>query len=157
MELFKWDNLQRVLADYGKSVAEQYKNNLTPAKTTGKLVSSVDTIVEVGENKIAVKIRLEDYWKYIEYGTVPFWPPQGVIMKWIERKPVIPRPMKNGKLPTPKQLTFLIRRSISKYGIEPKHYLNNAQASLYDEWAERIREAIRQDVKESLVFLNYSV
>ena len=70
-----------------------------------------------------IYLQLEDYWKYLEYGTKPHFPPVEKIAEWIRIKPVLPRPNAKGKLPTQKQLAFLIARSISKKGTKPTHTL----------------------------------
>ena len=70
-----------------------------------------------------IYLSLEDYWKYLEYGTKPHFPPVEKIAEWIRIKPVLPRPNAKGKLPTQKQLAFLIARSISIKGTKPTHTL----------------------------------
>lgn len=70
-----------------------------------------------------IYLQLEDYWKYLEYGTKPHFPPVEKIAEWIRIKPVLPRPNEKGKLPTQKQLAFMIARSISIKGTKPTHTL----------------------------------
>ena len=70
-----------------------------------------------------IYLQLEDYWKYLENGTKPHFPPVEKIAEWIRIKPVLPRPNAKGKLPTQKQLAFLIARSISIKGTKPTHTL----------------------------------
>lgn len=70
-----------------------------------------------------IYLQLEDYWKYLENGTKPHFPPIEKIAEWIRIKPVLPRPNAKGKLPTQKQLAFLIARSISVKGTKPTHTL----------------------------------
>ena len=70
-----------------------------------------------------IYLQLEDYWKYLENGTKPHFPPVDKIAEWIRIKPVLPRPNAKGKLPTQKQLAFLIARSISVKGTKPTHTL----------------------------------
>ena len=70
-----------------------------------------------------IYLQLEDYWKYLENGTKPHFPPVDKIAEWIRIKPVLPRPNAKGKLPTQKQLAFLIARSISKKGTKTTHTL----------------------------------
>lgn len=70
-----------------------------------------------------IYLQLEDYWKYLEYGTKPHFPPVEKIAEWIRIKPVLPRPNTKGKLPTQKQLAFMIARKISREGTKPTHTL----------------------------------
>ena len=70
-----------------------------------------------------IYLSLEDYWKYLENGTKPHFPPIDKIAEWIRIKPVLPRPNAKGKLPTQNQLAFMIARSISIKGTKPTHTL----------------------------------
>ena len=73
---------------------------------------------------VVISIQLEDYWQYVENGRkAGKYPPINAIKNWISVKPVLPRPLKSGKLPTANQLAFLIARKISKVGIKPKPFL----------------------------------
>jgi hypothetical protein len=91
-------------------------------------------------------MRLMDYWRYIEMDTVPHWPPRDAILKWIQVKPVLPRPMKNGKLPTPEQLAFLISRKIAVFGTTGIPDLTDSVEDMDRQFAERIAAALAQDV-----------
>jgi hypothetical protein len=48
---------------------------------------------------LTISLNLQDYWKYVEDGTRPHFPPIEDILQWIKVKPVLPRKRK-GKLPT---------------------------------------------------------
>ena len=66
-----------------------------------------------------ITITLPEYAAYLNDGTKPHWPPVDKIREWIKVKPVLPRPGRNGKLPSTKQLAYLIGRKISKVGTKP--------------------------------------
>lgn len=112
-----------------KSITDNFvvelKNKLkaNDSYASGDLVNSIRGIVKQNGKYIVISIQLEDYWKYIENGTKPHFPPVDAIKKWISVKPVLPRPLKSGKLPTDNQLAYLIGRKISKVGTKAKPFL----------------------------------
>ena len=96
-----------------------------------------------------IYLSLEDYWKYLEYGTKPHFPPVDKIAEWIRIKPVLPRPNAKGKLPTQKQLAFLIARSISVKGTKPTHTL---QQTINDfQLSKKVKKLFMDAVKKQLV------
>lgn len=103
----------------------ELKNKLTANGTnaSNELKNSIRGIVQQNGKYIVVAIELNDYWKFIEYGTKPHFPPLSAIKKWISVKPVLPRPLPSGKLPTANQLSYLIARKISKVGTKPQPFL----------------------------------
>ena len=82
------------------------------------------------------------------------FPPLDVIKQWIQIKPVIPN-IRNGKLPTLDQLTFLISRSIARNGIPPKNYL--ASTLMEFEYDPQFYEAINKDIERNvdLIFKDF--
>ena len=68
-------------------------------------------------------------------------------MKWIEVKPVIPRPGANGRIPTPKQLAFLIGRKISQEGTTGTHDLAQTMEEILPWWREQISQALGHDME----------
>ena len=90
---------------------------------------------------------MADYWKYIENGRNPGkFPPTSKILEWIMVKPVIPRPDQNGKLPTPKQLAYLIGRKIANEGYEGSHDLQRANDTILEKYQNKIVAALSQDL-----------
>ena len=118
-----FDNVRKVLNEFGKLLVDTYRDKLTNEKVNASktLFNSISYIVEGNGTNFVVKLKLEDYYKYVENGRkAGKFPPINKIEKWVEIKPVIPRPMANGKLPTTKQLAFLISRKIALEGIKPR-------------------------------------
>lgn len=103
----------------------ELKNKLTANNTnaSNELKNSIRGIVQQNGKYIVVAIDIEDYWRFIEYGTKPHFPPINAIKKWISVKPVLPKPLPSGKLPTANQLSYLIARKISKVGTKPQPFL----------------------------------
>ena len=140
------------------SFVNELKNRLAENKTnaTGDLSNSIKGLVKYDGKYLTVSIRLSEYWRYIEYGTNPHFPPVDKIREWIRVKPVLPRPLASGKLPTENQLAFLIGRKISKFGTKPKPFLNNTKeefdlvGKVYNATLELITKQLEQEINEEL-------
>lgn len=149
-ELFGTPHLTQVLEELGREVAEQYKNNLREsghATRPDHLINSITTSVVVDDKAYKVVMQLNEYWKYLENGTEPHWPPVDAIRSWISYKPVLPRPGRDGRLPTPNQLAFLIGRKIAREGTTGTHDFEKARDETVARWESRIREALVEDVR----------
>lgn len=161
-EIFGTPHLTQVLEELGREVAEQYKNNLREsghATRPDHLINSITTAVVVDDKAYRVTMQLNDYWKYLENGTAPHWPPMDAIRSWIQYKPVLPRPGKDGRIPSPNQLAFLIGRAMA--GLSPNqanlknphggttgtHDFEEARDETVARWEQRIREALVEDVR----------
>lgn len=145
----EWRNLKEALETYGQVLEEQYREQIasTGAFASGKLFDSVHHIVTVDDHTIDLSLSLEDYWKYVEEGRGPGkFPPLDKIEEWIRIKPVAPYPDSQGRVPSNKQLAFLIGRKIAEEGTEGRHLLDNAIESTQD-WMEIIEQAISKDIE----------
>ena len=125
-------NIQRVLETLGDQIIDVYRRKLYEggSNASGLLGNSLSCIVKTEDGVYDLYISLQDYWKYVEYDTKPHFPPPQALLKWIEVKPVIPRPGKNGRIPTPKQLAFLIGRHINTFGTTGTHDLQQTKDDL---------------------------
>ena len=115
---------------------------------SGALAESMRTIrveVEAGGQTIAIVADLADYWKYLEHGTPPHWPPIDAIRRLIEIKPLIPRPGRYGRIPTPPPLAFLISRKIAEVGTPATNLLQTTKDNVIPLYEARIREALTED------------
>lgn len=145
----KYPNLTRVLNDFGKFLVDEYKDNLilNDKNASNDLYNSVSYAIKKGNNEFNVTIELNHYWKHIENGRrAGKFPPISAIEKWIKVKPVLPRPY-NGKLPTTKQLAYLIARKIALDGIKPQPLLQQSLNDVMDVMMEFIQEAIYKDIE----------
>ena len=149
MELINLNNVMAVLEEYGQAVRNLYQDNLIRSDriASGDLLNSVDYMVEVNGQAYEVKLRLEDYWKWVEDDTRPHWPPMNKILEWIKAKPVIPRPDANGIKPTQRQLAYLIGRKISEVGTEGSHDLQNAIDTINAQYKDKLVYALSQDME----------
>lgn len=150
----QFEHLKAVLERYAIDVKDKYQQNLASddATASGVLINSVKYILDFRENMFEVSLSLAEYWKYVEYGRRAGgkFPPPSAIRKWIEVKPILPRPMKNGKLPTLNQLTYLISRKIAEKGIRPRGILEKSLEEINREYEEKISEALTQDLTDAM-------
>lgn len=147
----EFNNLRSVLLDYAIALQNKYKDNLllSDRVATGELVKSVQYKLDFKDKEFIIYLELEDYYKYVENGTKPHFPPVNAILNWIKAKPVLPTPI-NGKLPTPNQLAYLIGRKISIEGTEGSHDLEKSSKTISEEYEELILEALEKDINEDL-------
>ena len=148
----EFNNLRSVLLDYAIALQNKYKDNLllSDRVATGELVKSVQYKLDFKDKEFIIYLELEDYYKYVENGTKPHFPPVNKLLEWIKAKPILPTPMKNGKLPTPNQLAYLIGRKISEVGTEGSHDLEKSSKTISEEYEELILEALEKDINEDL-------
>lgn len=160
MELINLDNVMQVLEEYAQEVRNRYQDNLIlhDRIASGDLLNSVEYQVIQDGQVYEVQLRLQDYWKYVEEGVRgdrnpsspyqnPGWKAYPFILKWIDVKPVLPRPLENGKLPTPKQLAFLITRSIVEHGTEGSQDLEESLLDVNYRYREKLVYALHQDME----------
>ena len=161
MELLDLTELQKVLQDFATDIRDRYRDVLANNDhiASRKLVDSIKTQVVVGDNAYEVTMTLEGYWKYVEEDTPPHWPPRDAILKWIEVKPIIPRPDDNGRIPSPKQLAFLIGRAMAgkspnqeklknpNGGTTGTHDLARTKEDILPWWREQISIALGHDME----------
>ncbi|MBQ2007676.1 MAG: hypothetical protein II236_03265 [Alistipes sp.] len=152
-----FENLRKVLEEYGQHAETLYKYNIALAgkNASRTLANNTKYFVKSEGVTFSVGLRLEEYWKYVEYGRKPGkFPPPSAILKWIEVKPVIPRPDDKGRIPKPKTLAFLIGRKIATEGIKPTPVLQTTVEELNNTFLERIREALKQDIGDALAIIS---
>lgn len=144
------DNLLRVLNLLAKDVEENYKEHLAQSgryTTEYALIDSVRTEVKVADVGYEVTMTLNDYWKYVEYDTKPHFPPPDAILRWIQIKPILPRPDELGRTPSENQLAFLIGRKIAREGTEGSHDLQITKDNVIPWYREQLSQALGRDVE----------
>lgn len=109
----------------------------------------------------SVDFVLPDYWEYAEYGRGPTINHNGpgdvrmAIEKWVEIKKLVPRPGKNGKIPTTQQLVFAITKKIHKEGFEGKHLFEKTlddpkTDALVDSLVDAITAEFEKEIEKEL-------
>lgn len=152
-DLIKFNHLEQVLKEYGQAVEDMYRDRLKKDDkvASGELIDKLRFIYHHQGNKWEISLYLKDYWYYVEHGRNPGkFPPVDKILEWIDIKPILPYPDKNGKLPTPNQLAYLIGRKIATEGIEAGNQLQETLDELNDRYMLKIEYALTEDLDESV-------
>lgn len=150
-------NVERVLDEFGREYVALLKRKLEAdgRKASGKLIESLRTEIRAAGNSISVWLFSEDYLKYVDFGRRSGkYPPKEAIEEWVHDKGITPYPDKNGKLPTEKQLVYLIQRAIGEngtikdLGYTGGGYTDSVIEELYPKYAPRLQEALQMDFAE---------
>ena len=148
----------QAIDEFGRLIVDNYKAELEACGyQDGQLYRTLNYSVSTGTGGWVISVSLEQYWKYIEAGrrAGAKMPPLDVIEKWINVRHIIPHSMtlKSGKtvIPSVKQLSFLIARSIGRRGIAPKPLFQNSFEAAKKQFIQVIKDAITQDIKENLI------
>lgn len=147
-----FNNLQQVLDDFTKDVAETYKSLLLRdgKNATGELISSIKPMTpELVDGTFECSLSLAPHWKYVENGRkAGKFPPIDNILEWAKAKPQLARPNRlDRKELAPRQLAFLVARKIAAKGIQPGNQLEEAMDIVYTRWKDRIDAAITADIE----------
>ena len=150
-----FNNLQQILDDFTKDVAETYRSLLLRdgKNATGSLISSIKPMTpELVDGTFECSLSLAPHWKYVENGRRPGkFPPIENILEWVKAKPELARPNRlDRKELAPKQLAFLVARKIATKGIQPGNQLEEAMDIVYARWKDRIDAAITADIESIL-------
>ena len=157
MTVNDFKHTMKALNDFGQKIVDNYKAELEACNyQDGQLYRTLSYSVKMDNSSWLISISLEEYWRYIEYGRKPGkMPPVSAIENWIKVKQIIPHSMtlKSGKtvIPSVKQLSFLIARSIGQRGIQPRPFFKQSFEDAKREFLHIIEEAIIADIKESLI------
>ena len=129
---------------------ERYKNEVLNSghKASGELVNTARYLTKWDGKYFELYFQLEDYWKYLENGTKPHFPPIDKIEQWVRVKPVVPKSV-DGKIPTTRQLAFLIAREISKNGTKATKLLQSTLDGA-DDLINRLAEAFEKQLEEEI-------
>lgn len=151
-----WENTYKVLEDYGVKLRNLYQDKLIVGNkiATGDLLNTCEYLIEKDNMCIQLSLQLEDYWKWVENGrSAGKFPPIDKIREWIRIKPIIPYEGKDGRLPTEKQLAFLISRKIAEQGIEAGNQLRDSISELKVDLDKAIEDAVSKDIQENLTII----
>ena len=147
-----WEKTYEVLKEYAielrNTLQDSYINDDRIA--TGDLLNSVEYIIEKDDRQIEVSLQLKEWWKYVEEDTKPHFPPPDAMLNYIKAKPILPKPDRNGKLPTPNQLAYLIGRKISEVGTTGTHNVRDTVRLINERYEEKIGQAISEDINKEL-------
>lgn len=140
----KWTNLTNTMEDYRKFLEIATKDNTKHYE----LSNNIKFNLQVNDTVFEIEFQAPEYWKYTNYGRSPGkFPPFDKIEDWIVRRKITPYPTKSGKIPTRKQLTYLISRKIAREGFKGSGFLEKSLSEQQDYWEDRIKEAIGEDIE----------
>ena len=135
-------------------IAQVYRDKMSNAgyDPNGELMKFT-WVAEYNGNLFELHFNLPDYQQYAENGRRPGrFPPPDAILKWIQVKRLVPRPGRDGKLPSTNQLVYLISRKIATKGTEGKHLfqqtINGADDlidSIVNEFIKQLQEEINKE------------
>ena len=140
----KWTNLTAVMEEYRKFLEIATKDNTKHYE----LSNNIKFNLQVNDTVFEIEFQAPSYWRYANYGRSPGkFPPPDKIEDWIIRRKITPYPTKSGKIPTRKQLTYLISRKIAREGFKGSGFLEKSLSEQQDYWEDRIKEAIGEDIE----------
>lgn len=148
--MIEFKHLQKVMEEYAMYLLNATKSNLPD---TYRIKSALSFTFEIDGNFYNIIFKAPDYFYYVENGRKPGkCPPISAIEKWIEVKKITPYPTAKGKLPSKKQLAFLISRSIGRDGTKatPTFALSRALDTDKSYWEDKIDQAVMEDVSENV-------
>lgn len=106
-----------------EQIAQVYRDKMNNAgyDPNGELMKFT-WVTEYNGNLFELYFNLPDYYIFAENGRRPGkFPPPNAILKWVQFKRLVPRPGRDGKVPSTNQLVYLISRKIATKGTEGQH------------------------------------
>lgn len=144
----EWNNLTNTMEDYRKFLEEVTKDNIKHYELSKK----ISFTLKINDTVFEIEFNAPEYWKYANYGRGPGkFPPMNKIEDWIVRRKITPYPTKDGKIPTRKQLAYLISRKIANEGFKGSGFLEKSLKEQEDYWEERISDAIYKDIESQIM------
>lgn len=146
--------LKRLAEDVKAGYIDQLrKNGHWTRDGRDRLIDTITTQVTVDDKTFTASLNMNHYWKYLEEGIAPAgkfgnpgWKSFPHILRWVEIKPVIPRPDSRGRIPSPKSLAYLIVRKRNIVGDPGTHGFEKTRDAVLPPYYEQIREALAQDI-----------
>lgn len=136
-----------------RDILEVYKQNIKDSghEASGELANTAKYRIAWNGKWFELSFVLQDYWKWLENGTKPHFPPIDAIERWITVKRIIPS-TNNGKVPSTRQLAYMIARGISIHGTKATKLLqksidesDNLISQLVDAIISQMEKEIEQE------------
>ena len=143
-----WNNLKKCLEEYSMYLLQAARNNMP---TYYELKDKIKFVMNVNGNFYEIIFNAPAYWERANDGRGPGkMPPVNVIADWVRRRNITPE-RRNGKLPEPKQLPFMIANAIARdgtkfHGPTGIHFLEKSIDEQKSYWDDKISEAISNDI-----------
>ena len=148
------DEINEICAD----LLERYKQSLKDNNhiASGNLYNTASYKTNINGSWFELTFVLDEAWRYVENGTRPHFPPIDAIERWIQVKRIVPRTVTD-KVPTTRQLAFLISREISVNGTKPTKLLqktidgaDDLISLMLDELANQMQEQINEEIENTV-------
>ena len=134
-------------------IADSYRKKMDAAdyNKQGELYNFKWTTEWKG-NLFEVHFDLPPYFYFAENGRRPGkFPPPDAILKWVQFKRLVPRPGRDGKVPSTNQLVYLISRKIATKGTEGKHLFEKTlDDPNLDNFADKLVELITAEFEKEI-------
>lgn len=141
------DNIRNICSD----LLERYKQAIKDSghDASGQLENTARYKVMFNGKYLEVYFNLQEYWKYLENGTKPHFPPLEAIEKWITVKHIIPT-TNSGKVPSTRQLAYRIAREISVKGTKPTKLLQQTIDNA-DDLIELLLDELTKQLEQEII------
>ena len=139
MMKIKWDSLNKVLEEFAEYFIQMAREHLQENNSNASytLFDSFEKVIQIDDDYFSVKIGLEDYWKYVEEGTSPHYPPIKPLLDWVAVKQGVPKV---------EGFAYAVQNKIAKEGTEAKPFFEPAKIEAIEHFEEAISLAIEQDI-----------
>lgn len=136
-----------------EQIAQVYRDKMRNAgyDPNGELMNFT-WVTEYKDNLFEVYFDLPLYFHFAENGRRPGkFPPPDAILKWVQFKRLVPRPGRDGKVPSTNQLVYLISRKIATKGTEGKHLFEKTlDDQNLDNLADKLVELITAEFEKEI-------
>ena len=136
--IINWTNTYAVLREYAEELRKNYQDQIIQGGhvKTGNLLNHITYTFNTGATSVELVFHLEDYWKYLEFGT--YDRKDGQVGEFINivATPVIPARTMEVSIPTMGGLK----------GITPMHMLGNATFDTEMTIEDKLDQAIAKDL-----------
>lgn len=139
------------IRDICEQIAQVYRDKMSNAgyDPNGELMKFT-WVTEYNGNLFELYFNLPDYFPFAENGRSPGkFPPPDAILKWIQFKKLVPD-SRNGKVPSTKQLVYMISRKIALHGTEGKHLLQQTIDETYDTLVDQLVGVITEQFEKEI-------
>ena len=152
--------LQQLAEDVKAGYIDQlYKNGHWTRDGKDRLIDTITTEVSVDGKSFSASLNMNYYWQFLEEGIQPAgkfknpgWKSFPFILKWVQIKPIIPRPPQTIK-PSKRTLESLQKSTagaiVYKRNIEGDpgtHGFQTARDAVLPMYYERIKDALNEDI-----------
>lgn len=145
------DNINQICNELLERYKQAIKDNGNYA--SGDLCNTASYKIKWDGKYFELYFNLEEYWKYLENGTKPHFPPVSAIENWITVKRIIPTTI-NGRVPSTKQLAYVIGREISIKGTKPTKLLQktiDGADDLIEKLCDEITKQLQEEINEEQI------